>query len=299
MSERRGLGWIPDVPKPNDYTASHPQVAALLKKANGAAHLAALSGQNPERATAPVAPPSVDLRQWFSPIEDQGGLGSCTANAAVALLEYFERRAAGRHVDASRLFVYKAERDLLGWKGDTGAYLRTAMETLVTFGAPPEKYWPYDGRGPDTNTRFDVEPSAFCYAFGQSYKAIKYFRLDPDATPATQVLANIKAFAAAGFPSMFGFPVYDEYMNPLPGALIPFPKQGSHYFGGHANVVAGYDDEKMIGHDKGALLVRNSWNTDWGDQGYGWMSYRYVTAGYAADWWSMVSADWIDGQFST
>ena len=78
-----------------------------------------------------------DLRAWCSPIEDQGAIGSCTANAAVGLLEYFERKAKNRYIDASRLFLYKAERDLLGWTGDTGAYLRTAMEALVLFGAPP------------------------------------------------------------------------------------------------------------------------------------------------------------------
>jgi C1A family cysteine protease len=74
---------------------------------------------------AKAAPASVDLRAWCSPIEDQGNLGSCTANAGVGLLEYYERRAFGKHLDGSRLFLYKASRNLLGWTGDTGAYLRT------------------------------------------------------------------------------------------------------------------------------------------------------------------------------
>src|SRR5260221_914161 len=246
MTTKRGLGWIPDVPKANDYHPRHSQVRPLLQRT-------ALGGRiDEEGARSAALASSDDLRSHFSPVEDQGDIGSCTVNAAVALLEYFERRASGAHVDDSRMFVYKAERDLLGWTGDTGAYLRTAMEALVLFGAPPERYWPYD------TTRFDVEPSAFCYAFGQSYKAIKYFRLDPGATSPVHVLANIKAFAAAGFPSMFGFPVYSDYDNPLPGGLIAFPSASSHYRGGHANVVAGYDDGITIGSDKGALLVRNS-----------------------------------------
>ena len=283
MESQHGLGWLPDVPKPNDFSAQHPEVAPLLNKTRLAAHLA---------AGAPVGlPVHVDLRQWFSPIEDQGALGSCTANAAVGLLEYFERRAKGKFTDGSRLFVYKASRDLLGWTGDTGAYLRTAMEALVLFGAPPERYWPYD------ISQYDEEPPAFCYAFGANYKALKYYRLDPNATPATQVLANIKQFASAGFPSMFGFPVYTEYDNPLPGGLIAFPS-GSGFRGGHANVVAGYDDNLMIGNDRGALLIRNSWGTGWANGGYAWMSYRYVTEQVATDWWSMISAAWVDtGQF--
>jgi C1A family cysteine protease len=241
-----------------------------------------------------AAVPAADLRPWFSPIEDQGSLGSCTANAAVSLVEYFERRTSGRFIDASRLFVYKTERDLLGWIGDTGAYLRTAMEALVLFGTPPERYWPYDGRPASTNTRFDVEPTSFCYAFGNSFKAMKYFRLDPGGTTPTQILANIRLFVAAGFPSMFGFPVYTEYDAPLNGGLVPFPGPSSHYRGGHANVVAGFDDNKMVGADKGALLIRNSWGTGWGDSGYGWMSYRYVTEGLAVDWWSVVAQGWVN-----
>jgi len=290
----RGLGYLPDVPKAEDYTEEHREVAPLLAKTKLADGGTAKAGA---KAGPAALSASVDLRQWFSPIEDQGQLGSCTANAAAALLEYYERRGSGRYVDASRLYIYKVSRNLLGWTGDTGAYLRTAMEALVLFGAPPEQYWPYDGTDPDTNTHYDVEPPAFCYAFGASYQAIKYFRLDPNGSSPATTLARIKAFAAAGFPSMFGFPVYTEYDNPLPGGLIAPPTTG--YRGGHANVVAGYDDSLMIGSDRGALLVRNSWGTGWANAGYGWMSYRYVTDGYANDFWAMVSGKWVDtGKFS-
>jgi C1A family cysteine protease len=301
LEQQRGLGWLPDVPKPNDYSPTHEAVAPLLGKTAAAPHVAALktAGARDIIAAPSALPAKVDLRPWFSPIEDQGQLGSCTANAAAGLLEYFERRTGGSYVDASRLFLYKAERDLLGWTGDTGAYLRTAMEALVLFGAVPERYWPYDGRPAGSNPRYDVEPPAFCYAFGSNYKAIKYFRLDPAGASTAQVLANIKVFLAAGFPSMFGFPVYSEYDHPLPGGLVAYPAPNSHYRGGHANVVAGYDDNLMIGADKGALLIRNSWGTSWANAGYGWMSYKYVTQGLADDWWSMVSANWVEtGQFN-
>jgi len=291
MDDIHALGWLPDVPKPSDYTENHPEVSPSLSRTRLAGRLNALQA-------AAALPAQIDLRNWFSPIEDQDSLGSCTANAAVGLLEYFERRGRGRHIDASRLFVYKAARNLLGWTGDTGAYLRTAMETLVLFGAPPERYWPYDGRSAASNNHYDVEPPAFCYGFGANYKAVKYFRLDsPGATPA-QVLMNVKTYLANGFPSMFGFPVYSEFDNPLPGGLIAFPAPNSQYRGGHAIVAAGYDDNVMIGPDRGALLIRNSWGTGWGNGGYGWMSYRYVTQDLAEDWWTLISANWVDtGQF--
>ncbi len=66
-------------------------------------------------------PTSVDLREWCSPIEDQGEINSCTAHAAITLVEYFQRRAFGKYLDASRLFLYKVTRNLLNWKGDRGA----------------------------------------------------------------------------------------------------------------------------------------------------------------------------------
>ena len=292
MIQINGLGYLPDVPQTEDYDEQHPKIASLLHRTKLSHRVAgtikAMGIAAGPAAAPPAAPLQVDLRPWFSPIEIQGSIGSCTANAAVGLLEYFERRANNRFIDASRLFLYKAERNLLGWTGDTGAYLRTAMGALVLFGAPPERYWPYN------TASFDVEPPAFCYAFGANFQALRYFRFDPVGTSPVQALANIKSYLAAGFPSMFGFPVYPEYDHPLPGALVAYPGPNSQSRGGHANVAAGYDDNIMIGADKGALLIRNSWGTGWANGGYGWLSYKYVTQGLANDWWSLVSAEWVD-----
>lgn len=281
----QGMGWIPDVPSAHDFSASHAAVQALLAKTSLSA--------------APAAPTQVDLRPYFPPIWDQQELGACTAHAAAALVGYFEKKALARTTDVSRLFIYKATRDLTGSTGDSGAYLRTTMEALAVFGAPPETYWPYDGSPAASNKRLDAEPTAFCYAFARNFASTTYFRLDPASLAADQVLANIKVHLAAGFPSMFGFPAYDEYMNVGPDGKVPFPAPTSQLNGGHANVAVGYDDQLTIGADTGALLVRNSWGTSWGMQGYAWLSYKYVTQGLAVDWWSVVKQSWVDtGQFA-
>jgi C1A family cysteine protease len=273
----RGMGWEHDLPDVRDYTVDTPSVAAVLAKSR------------PFSAALKAGPGSVDLRPWCSPIEDQDDLGSCTANAGVGLLEYFERRAFNTYLNGSRLFLYKGTRDLLGWTGDSGAYLRSTMKAMVLLGVPPELYWPYD------IAAFDEEPSAFCYALGQDYKAVQYFRLDPAGASPGRVLETVKRFLAARLPSMFGFTVYSSFPRVGDGRDgVPFPQIGDHVLGGHAVDAVGYDDGRMVGPDRGALLIRNSWGTDWGSDGYGWMPYRYVEQGIAADFWSLVRADFVD-----
>ncbi len=152
-----GLGWRRDLPDFRDYTPETSEVNKTLKQGGAL------------RSTKAALPSTVDLRQWCSPVENQRQLGSCTANAGVGLVEYFQNKANGIFIDASRLFLYKATRNLMKETGDTGGYLRETMKALVLFGVPPEEYWPYTDNDPD----FDVEPPAFLYAFGQQYNAIK------------------------------------------------------------------------------------------------------------------------------
>jgi C1A family cysteine protease len=283
------LGWLPDLPSITDYTEEHdkikPKLTALRRRME----------------SAPALATSADLRAWCSPVENQLNLGSCTAHAGVGMVEYYERRAFGRHIDASRLFVYKATRNLMKSTGDTGAYLRTTMEALVLFGLPPEDYWPY------VVANFDMEPSAFLYSFGQNYQALNYYRLDPSGTTNAALLTSIKTNLAAGLPSMFGFTVYNSYTqaNVANKGAIPYPVAGDKVVGGHAVMAVGYNDSLQIKNTAtgaaattGALLIRNSWGSGWGDGGYGWLPYAYVQHGLATDWWTLISQEYVDtGKF--
>ena len=132
-------------------------------------------------------------------------------------------------------------------------------------------------------------------ALGDNYEALKYYRLDPAGSTPAEVLANVKAQLAAGLPSMFGFTVYSS-IPPLGDGKgeIPFPGSGDKVEGGHAVLAVGYDDARKIGTSKGALLIRNSWGTGWGEAGYGWLPYDYILRGLANDFWAMVRARYVD-----
>ena len=277
-----GMGWLRDLPDFRDYTEEHETVRPQLQTIGVA-----------EADTVSV-PAKIDLREYCSPVENQGSLGSCTANAVVGLVEYFERRAHGKFIDASRLFIYKVTRDLLHWTGDTGAYLRSTMGALALFGVPPEEYWPYQ------IAAFDNEPPAFCYAFAQNYQAISYYRLDPVGTPPEILLARIKANLVGGLPSVFGFTVYSSIAQAGTSGRIPYAGVGEKVLGGHAMLVIGYDDSLEITNEntgagtRGALLVRNSWGPGWGDHGYGALPYDYVTSRLAVDFWSLIKEEWTN-----
>ncbi|MPV48822.1 cysteine protease [Pseudactinotalea sp. HY160] len=283
---RHGTGWLPDPPDHRDKTLDDPDVGAMVDRTGAM------------RLTAADAPERVDLRRWCSPIEDQGALGSCTANAGVGMLEYFQRRANGDHLDGSRLFLYKATRDFLGMSGDTGAFLRSAMGAMRLFGVCPEPYWPYD------EDAYDDEPPAFCYSFAKEYAALTYYRLDPAGIDAARILENVRTQLAANLPSMFGFTVYASIRDVGDTGEIPVPAPRESVAGGHAVMAVGYDDGKQVTHPTtgesttGALLIRNSWGTGWGDAGYGWLPYGYITDHLAEDFWVLTDARWVDtGQF--
>lgn len=273
MKKRYAMGWQKDLPDIRDYTPYTESIARLFGKSRAL---------KPSKTGIPA---TADWSQFCSPIEDQGDIGSCTANAGVGLLEYYENRAFGKFIDASRLFLYKTTRNLLHWKGDTGAWLRTTMKAMVLFGIPPEEFYPYD------ISKYDDEPNAFCYAFGQNFQSINYYRFDSTTGTTGELLNQVKTFLSTGYPSMFGFTVYN-FGNEK--GEFEFPKEKDSVKGGHAVVAVGYDDGRKIGKDKGALKIRNSWGTAWGEGGYGWLPYAYIEAGLAEDFWSLLKSEYIE-----
>ena len=186
--------------------------------------------------------------------------------------------------------------------GDSGAWLRSAMGAVVLFGVPDERYFSYTLDGVTVNPNWDSEPDTFLYSLANHYSAINYFCHDPmgKKTAKKEVLKNVKTYLAAGVPSVFGFFGFPSFESSDAPGSIPYPCKNEQAEWGHAVVAVGYDDDKVITNTrsnekkKGALMIRNSWGSSWGQDGYGWLPYDYVLDGLAEDFWSILSMEWID-----
>lgn len=267
------FGWRPDPPDFRDLTPQVASVAATLKR---------LSGAGPRRRSR-GKPTAVDLREFFPPAFDQGPLPASPASACVALLEYFERRALGRQSSLSRLFVHYNAGQLGMAEGDSSVDLRATLQAIACCGAPPERYWSYD------LARAKDPPPAFLYSLARQPEGFQYVRLDGRNLEGGMALEMVCSFLAAGFPAVFGLSMPSSVSR---AAEIPYRPTFDSIIGGQALVAVGYDD-RWLSSSRGALLVRNSWGSDWGDRGHGWLPYAFVEQRLAVDFWTVLRPDWI------
>lgn len=188
---------------------------------------------------------------------------------------------------ASRLFEYYGTRKIEGTVNeDSGATIRDAIKCGALYGVADEAVWPYH------TAQFTVNPPQAVWTGAATHKVTSYHAIaDGD-------IQTMKSVLATQFLIEFGFQVYDYFMSADMSAkgLLPVPAPTEQLQGGHAVALVGYDDNKAIqaangAVSKGAFLVRNSWGTSWGLNGYFWMSYDYVASTtLCSDFWVIQSA---------
>jgi C1A family cysteine protease len=82
-----------------------------------------------------------------------------------------------------------------------------------------------------------------------------------------------------GRPVVFGIDVFDRFMSLLSdNSIVSFPVSTEESVGGHAMCLVGYDLRTKM------FLAKNSFGTDWGDNGYCWIPFKYFET-YSYDKW--------------
>lgn len=226
-------------------------------------------------ATATIIPEKVDLRQYCTPIENQGRLGSCTGQAIAGAIELLNKRD-NKQNDVSRLFIYYYERYYLGTINyDSGAYIRDGIKVTYNYGAPVENLWPYN------ISKYRVRPNRQAIKDALLRKATRYERV-------TDFNGCISALAS-GYPVIIGFLVYSSFETKTvtTTGIMPYPDTSKErLLGGHAVLLVGYDNDTQ------RFIVRNSWGTSWGDNGYFYMPYQVIqNTAMSSDFWVIKSVN--------
>ncbi|MBW4522833.1 MAG: C1 family peptidase [Scytolyngbya sp. HA4215-MV1] len=206
-------------------------------------------------------PPKVDLRQYMTTVEEQVG-NSCVANAFVGAYEYLAKRNLGDSGDVSRLFVYynaRAQMDAVN--EDSGTQMYCAIESLIAYGACCEDLWPND------ENLISQEPHADAYEQAANFKIMESECVETDLNLWRHTLAE-------GYPIAFALNTFESFDEATHNrGRVPLPKKSDNVretHGWHAMLCVGYSDKDRM------FIVRNSWGSAWGDQGYCYIPYDYV-----------------------
>lgn len=210
----------------------------------------------------------VDLREWDSYIEDQGQLGSCVGAALVAAYELMlKKNYTDKFVDLSKLYAYYHARLLEDAESeDEGVEnLRNGLRGLHKFGICTETLWPYD------EGMVSVQPNIDCYVEAWPRKIAIYQTLNS--------VGEILEILSLGIPVLTGLTLFDNFQDlDKKNAIVTAPKYAISYYGGHAMCLVGYN----LGSKW--FIAKNSWGTDWGDNGYCYIPFDYMSQ-FSFDRW--------------
>jgi C1A family cysteine protease len=221
-----------------------------------------------EAVIAHVAlPASVDLRAHWWDIGDQQSSGSCVgwgSTDAVARYHFVKANRLSQNVRLSPRFTWMAskETDTFTNRPETfiegaGTSLKAAADILRKYGAVTESLLPFHL---ETFMYQGDEDKFFATAAARRISA--YFNLRKNT-------ANWRTWVATQGPILVGLSVDATWDNATAthGKLDAF--QPGTVRGGHAVAVVGYTADQRF-------ILRNSWGTQWGDQGFAYASEAYI-----------------------
>ncbi len=198
-----------------------------------------------------------DLRSLFGPARDQDPRPTCLAFAAS------DAHAAARGLpfdplSAEWAYYHAVRRD--GGKPDGGATLGGMLDGIRLDGQPVEAAWPYtNGPNPDPAT----------WAPPPGVTAL--FRRDSTTQSACSV-GDVVAPLGAGSPVLLVMTISDGFYLPGSDGIVAAvePSDPERV---HAVLAVGHG---KLGGSAEAVLVRNSWGPEWGEDGHAWLHEAYL-----------------------
>jgi len=222
-------------------------------------------------APAAALPASVDLRANWWNIGNQESTGSCVGWASTDGIARYHMVKAGKIAQPGLLsprctWMASKETDEFINRPETfieeaGTSLKAAVDILRKYGAVPESLLPFH----ISTTMYLGNENTF-YATAATLKITAYFNLFKNFN-------GWRTWLATHGPIMAGLNVDATWDNATAthGKLDTF--QPTTVRGGHAICIVGYTTDNRF-------IVRNSWNTTWGDHGFAYASEAYINAGF-------------------
>jgi C1A family cysteine protease len=222
-------------------------------------------------------PPLVDHRPQQSGVKDQGGRGTCVAHASMGLLEGFGHINDNLSEQYTHFkfntFLNRPQNQDAGLKTTDAAPFLARNDGRVCL----EGEWPYIPNQATidqavTNGTY-VPPQA---AVNNQSFGINAYKIIEDTGLAGESIKNtlyLEALLYQGYNIVFGcYASWDDKDNN--GVLDPLLKSDGTPASnaGHAMLIVGYNRDQQY------FIVKNSWQTTWGHNGYGYFSYDFMRA---------------------
>jgi hypothetical protein len=209
----------------------------------------------------------VDLRGGLSPIRNQGMRSTCVSFAVTAAHELL----ANDGTDLSEEFLHWGCKRVDNMPAIEETTLVAASEALRRVGQASEALWAYDENRDQRAAGYRPSLQACRDA---------WMRRLPAGQPLPAATAELRTAIDTGDAIVLGVELFASWHLVGADGLVGLPALTMPPLGGHAVMVAGYIDAPAAFH----FIVKNSWGSQWGDGGYGYLPAEYVDHYGVAGW---------------